>query len=135
MGYHMVLIRTSMVYSPPSSPLFLFILLCPCFSCCVVFYYLVSLILLSGTYSFDEFTLTVDHVQSDPFAPPSIVIAKIPLRVAGFPPDYHSSPIRYPYSFLSSFPLPLPLPLYNKKKQSDEILLIYSLEQLHCVIS
>ena len=90
-----------MVYSPPSSPLFLSFSVLVFLVVLFFIILLMSLILLSGTYSFDEFTLTVDHVQSDPFAPPSIVIAKIPLRVAGFPPDYHSSPIRYPYSFLS----------------------------------
>jgi len=42
---------------------------------------------IKGTYRFDSFTLTVDHVQGDPFAAPSRVRVRMPQEVAGFPED------------------------------------------------
>ena len=41
-----------------------------------------------------SFTLIVDHVQADPFAPPSRVRVRIPQQVAGFPQHYLESKIR-----------------------------------------
>lgn len=40
------------------------------------------------------FTLSVDHVQSDAYAPPSRVRAIMPLTQTGFPQEYLNSPIR-----------------------------------------
>ena len=42
---------------------------------------------LRGRYDFGEFTLHIDHVQSDPFAPPSRCKIIIPQDVAGFPEE------------------------------------------------
>ncbi len=42
---------------------------------------------IQGSYEFPVFTLTIDHVQSDPFAPPSACRIKIPQAKAGFPRD------------------------------------------------
>ncbi|NPV80499.1 MAG: ABC-ATPase domain-containing protein [Firmicutes bacterium] len=41
-----------------------------------------------------EFILIVDHVQADPFAPPSRIRVQVPQRVAGFPQRYLESKIR-----------------------------------------
>lgn len=40
---------------------------------------------LRGAYAFPGFVLDLDHVQPDPFAPPSRVIVTVPRAVAGFP--------------------------------------------------
>jgi predicted ABC-class ATPase len=40
---------------------------------------------IQGTFQFDRFTLFVDHVQSDPFAPPSRLRVRMPLAEAGYP--------------------------------------------------
>ncbi len=42
---------------------------------------------LEGEYDFREYILIIDHVQSDPFAPPSQVRIKVPQRIAGFPKE------------------------------------------------
>jgi predicted ABC-class ATPase len=42
---------------------------------------------IRGSYAFDDFTLFIDHVQGDPFATPSRVRVRLPMSVAGFPPD------------------------------------------------
>jgi predicted ABC-class ATPase len=42
---------------------------------------------LTGTYKLDNFSLIVDHVQSDPFAAPSRFRALIPQKAAGFPEE------------------------------------------------
>jgi len=44
---------------------------------------------LAGTYEFDFFTLYIDHVQSDPFAPPSRMRVRVTREVAGFPAEYY----------------------------------------------
>lgn len=44
---------------------------------------------IQGSYEFPVFTLTIDHVQSDPFAPPSACRLKIPQAKAGFPSDWY----------------------------------------------
>lgn len=46
---------------------------------------------LLGRYSFGLWELWIDHVQGDPFASPSRLRARVPLRHAGFPPDTMSS--------------------------------------------
>lgn len=40
---------------------------------------------LRGSYRFDKYTLSIDHVQGDPFASPSHVSVHIPRKDAGFP--------------------------------------------------
>jgi len=40
---------------------------------------------IQGAFQFDRFTLFVDHVQSDPFAPPSRLRVRMPLAEAGYP--------------------------------------------------
>jgi len=50
---------------------------------------------LRGSYDFGSFTLSIDHVQSDPFAPPSRVKVIIPQEVAQFPRElFRSKPRR-----------------------------------------
>lgn len=44
---------------------------------------------LKGTYDFKDYTLSIDHVQGDPFAAPSSVSVHIPLRAAAFPEQYY----------------------------------------------
>jgi len=39
-------------------------------------------------------SLEVVHVQSDPFAPPSRIVVRVPLGVTAFPPELHSNSIR-----------------------------------------
>lgn len=43
---------------------------------------------LKGVYDFKNYTLSIDHVQGDPFASPSAVSVRIPHRLAGFPSQY-----------------------------------------------
>src|SRR4051794_27610506 len=38
-----------------------------------------------GSFSFGYFTLHIDHVQSDPYAPPSRLRVQMPLAEAGYP--------------------------------------------------
>lgn len=40
---------------------------------------------IEGVYQFPQFTLSVDHVQTDPFAPPSAVTVRMPQDVARYP--------------------------------------------------
>ena len=40
---------------------------------------------LKGTYRFPAYTLSIDHVQEDPFASPSHISVQVPLKRAGFP--------------------------------------------------
>ena len=42
---------------------------------------------LEGDYSFSRFQLIVDHVQADPFAPPSRIRVRVPQNEAGFPEE------------------------------------------------
>ncbi len=46
---------------------------------------------IKGRYTFADFTLFIDHVQGDPFASPSRLRARMPMQVAGFPPDTRSN--------------------------------------------
>ncbi|MUL42834.1 ABC-ATPase domain-containing protein [Streptomonospora sp. PA3] len=49
---------------------------------------------LTGDWSFPDFTLTVERVQSDPFAPPSRVAVRIPAEVAELPDSAWHAPVR-----------------------------------------
>lgn len=44
---------------------------------------------LAGIYQFQNFTLSIDHVQGDPFASPSSLHVEIPHTAAGFPAPYY----------------------------------------------
>ncbi|WP_274421182.1 ABC-ATPase domain-containing protein [Blautia sp. XA-2221] len=48
---------------------------------------------LKGTYRFDHYILSVDHVQGDPFASPSHISIRISLKTAGFPEEYLQNPV------------------------------------------
>ncbi|MCQ4635920.1 ABC-ATPase domain-containing protein [Anaerovorax odorimutans] len=43
---------------------------------------------LRGSYRFDDYILSLDRVQGDPFAPPSALSAKIPFKDTGIPKVY-----------------------------------------------
>ena len=47
---------------------------------------------LKGVYDFGEYTLSIDHVQGDPFASPSHVTIRIPFSVHRFPKDLYKTP-------------------------------------------
>lgn len=49
---------------------------------------------IEGVYHAPDFTLFIDHVQGDPFAPPSRVRVRVKQRDAGFPPDTYSTKSR-----------------------------------------
>ncbi|KIH97389.1 ABC transporter ATPase [Streptomonospora alba] len=49
---------------------------------------------LTGDWTFPDFTLTVERVQSDPFAPPSRVAVRIPADVVELPDDAWHAPVR-----------------------------------------
>lgn len=49
---------------------------------------------LAGRWTFDDFTLDIDHVQGDPFADPSRVTVVVPPAVAGFPSTAFASEAR-----------------------------------------
>ena len=40
---------------------------------------------LRGSYSFNGYTLNIEHVQGDPFAAPSQLSIHVPLSTAGYP--------------------------------------------------
>ena len=40
---------------------------------------------LRGSYSFDKYTLDIEHVQGDPFAAPSQISVRVPISAAAFP--------------------------------------------------
>ncbi|MEM7343106.1 MAG: ABC-ATPase domain-containing protein [Chloroflexota bacterium] len=44
-----------------------------------------------GSYTFDTFTLFIDHVQGDPFAAPSRLRVRLPMSVAGFPAETYKN--------------------------------------------
>lgn len=44
---------------------------------------------LAGVYQFNNFCLSIDHVQGDPFASPSSLHVEILHKVAAFPPAYY----------------------------------------------
>jgi len=47
-----------------------------------------------GTWVFSSFSLIIDHVQSDPFAPPSRARVRVDTQEAGFPIALHANKIR-----------------------------------------
>lgn len=47
-----------------------------------------------GKYQFQQYVLSIDHVQGDPFASPSKVSILVPGRVAGFDRACYESPVR-----------------------------------------
>lgn len=47
-----------------------------------------------GRYEWDNYHLSIDHVQSDPFASPSKVSIHIKGNVAGFPQDYYRDSVK-----------------------------------------
>ncbi|MBN1697308.1 MAG: ABC-ATPase domain-containing protein [Spirochaetales bacterium] len=49
---------------------------------------------LHGSYFFSSYNLVIDHVQSDPFAPPSAVRIIVPLEKTGIPSGYLANKIR-----------------------------------------
>jgi predicted ABC-class ATPase len=49
---------------------------------------------LRGQYQIQAWTLIIDHVQADPYAPPSRLRLQVPLSEAGFPDAYLTSPVR-----------------------------------------
>ncbi|MDQ7031361.1 MAG: ABC-ATPase domain-containing protein [Desulfonauticus sp.] len=49
---------------------------------------------LVGTYQYNNFTLFIDHVQSDPFAPPSKIRLRVAQALAKFPQNLYSPKIR-----------------------------------------
>lgn len=49
---------------------------------------------LRGAYDFEGFTLFIDHVQGDPFAAPSKIRVRVPMEVAGFPPELIKGRVR-----------------------------------------
>ena len=49
---------------------------------------------LQGEYDFRWFTLYIDHVQGDPFAAPSLLRARVPMKRAGYPRDLFRNRVR-----------------------------------------
>ena len=49
---------------------------------------------LKGTYQFDVYSLTFDHIQGDPFASPTRISIRIPIVKAGFHRELWNSPAR-----------------------------------------
>ncbi|ACK69412.1 conserved hypothetical protein [Gloeothece citriformis PCC 7424] len=49
---------------------------------------------IKGSYEFPDFSLIIEHIQGDPFAAPSKLIAKIPQSVAQFPSHLYQSKSR-----------------------------------------
>ena len=47
-----------------------------------------------GTYRFQDYVLSIDHVQGDPFAAPSRLSIRVSGKTAGFPPDLYRTPCR-----------------------------------------
>ncbi len=49
---------------------------------------------LKGSYDFGGYTLLIDYVQPDPFAPPSQAAVRVPQAAAGFPAGLFENPVR-----------------------------------------
>jgi predicted ABC-class ATPase len=49
---------------------------------------------IAGEYDMGTFRLYIDHVQSDPFAPPSRLRARVSQDKAGFPPELYRNKVR-----------------------------------------
>ena len=71
---------------------------------------------LRGVYRFDRYTLSIDQVQGDPFASPSHISIRVPLKDAGFPSEYHKdavnpkSPLRLPHQTVRAADKPFHIP-------------------------
>ena len=48
---------------------------------------------LKGSYPFNNYILSIDHVQGDPFASPSHISIRIPHKTAGFPKEYYKDSV------------------------------------------
>lgn len=48
----------------------------------------------AGSWTFSSFTLEIERVQSDPYAPPTRLAARVPAATAGIPPDLWKTPLR-----------------------------------------
>lgn len=46
---------------------------------------------LKGDYNFKTYSLSIEHVQPDPFAPPSVVSVRLDKKAAGFPSHAYST--------------------------------------------
>lgn len=46
---------------------------------------------LAGSWRYERFDLSIDHVQGDPFAAPSSLSIEVPPDVAGFPESLRRS--------------------------------------------
>lgn len=49
---------------------------------------------IKGKYQYDQFTLYIDHVQADPFAPPSAVRVRVPQEKSRFPEELFKTRVR-----------------------------------------
>ena len=49
---------------------------------------------LEGTYRYPNFSLSVDHVQGDPFADPSRISVRLAMDFVGYPAELWNTPIR-----------------------------------------
>ncbi len=49
---------------------------------------------IQGSYHFGWFHLYIDHVQGDPFASPSRIRLRVPMKVAEIPPELFANPVR-----------------------------------------
>ncbi len=49
---------------------------------------------IAGRYAFPGFTLSIDHVQGDPFATPSRISVRLPMGQAALPAELWRSPVR-----------------------------------------
>jgi predicted ABC-class ATPase len=49
---------------------------------------------IQGSFEFPRFTLHVDHVQGDPYATPSKLRVRVPMREAGLPPSLFEGAVR-----------------------------------------
>lgn len=49
---------------------------------------------IKGSYHYPDFTLTIDHVQGDPFAAPSRVSVRMDMTHTGFPENLWEKPVR-----------------------------------------
>ena len=49
---------------------------------------------IKGWYDFGEFSLNIDYIQPDPFAPPSQVAARVSQKTARFPRALFNTPVR-----------------------------------------
>ena len=47
-----------------------------------------------GEYRFEDYSISIDHVQGDPFASPSKLSVKVPGKAAGFPRELYDKPYK-----------------------------------------